>query len=610
MIVDCQYKPLQRIVFIIQQASIIHDKPRLLDRSKPAGGLEMINPEIAKIFYYMADILEMKNVAWKPIAYRKAARVIESWQVDLATVYKRGGLKALEDIPGIGESMAAKIEEFIKTGKVNEFEKLKKQMPVNVEELMEVEGLGPKRVMLLYKKLGIRTRKELEAAAKAGKISKIPSLGKKSEENILKAISFAKTSGKRKLLGHALPIVNEILEQLRKQPYIKRAEIAGSAARKKETVGDLDFLIITTRPKEAMDFFTSLPAVNRIIAKGPTKATVIYNDIEADARVLKPEEFGSAMQYFIGSVDHNVALRRIAISKGYKLSEYGLFKGKKQIAGKDEKDVYTLLGLQWMPPELRENRGEVEAAQKGKLPKLVELRDINCDLQMHTKYSDGNNTVAEMASACQKLGYSFCAITDHVGQLAVAGAMSRKEVLKQRKEIEKLNDKLKGFTILHGAEVDIKLNGELAAPTDLLKNYDLVLASIHQGLGRSKEQQTERMVKAMSNKYVNVIAHPTGRLINERPGYQLDFEKVFKAARENNVAVEANGYPNRMDLSDVNAKAAKDAGVMLSLGTDSHSVNQLQFMELGVSIARRAWCEKKDVLNTLPLSAFKKRISR
>jgi len=565
----------------------------------------MINQEIARIFYFMADMLEMKNVAWKPIAYRKAARNIESLSEDLAEIYKRGGIKALEEIPGIGVAISGKIEEYIKTGKVQSFEKMKVEMPVKIEELTNIEGLGPKRIMLLYKKLKIRNLRDLEAAIKAGKIRNLPGMGKKSEENIVKAISFAKTSGQRMPLGLALPIAREIVSLLTNQSYIDRVEIAGSTARRKETVGDLDILITSSKPQKAMDFFTKMPAVARVLAKGSTKATIIYNDIQADARVLPPEEFGSALQYFIGSKDHNVALRRIAIKKGYKLSEYGLFKGEKRIAGKDEEEIYSKLGLKWIPPELRENRGEIEAAMQNKLPKLIELKDIRGDLQMHTTWSDGNNSVEEMARECKKLGYNYCCITDHVGQLAVAGAMNKKDILTQRKEIGKLNGKLSNFQIMQGAEVDIKLNGELAADEDILKQYDYVLAAIHQGLSRSKEQQTERMIKAMETGHVDVISHPTGRLINERPGYELDFEKLFKVAKENNVALELNAFPSRMDLNDANARAAKDAGVMLSIGTDAHSINQLKFMELGVFIARRAWCEKKNILNTLSFDKFK-----
>lgn len=570
----------------------------------------MINSEIAEIFYRMADILEMKQIEWKPIAYRNAARSIESLSKDLKEIHEKEGLKGLNNIPAVGKHLAEKIEEYIKTKKIGAYEKMKKKFPVKVEELMRVEGMGPKTIMLLYKKLKIKNLRDLEKAAKAGKISKLPRMGEKTEENMLKSIAFAKSSGERKPLGFALPVAEEIIEKLKKQSYINKVSIAGSAARKVETVGDIDILITTKNPKKTMDFFTKLPNVKRVIAKGPTKSTVIYNNIEVDARVVKPDQFGSALQYFIGSKSHNVALRKIAIKKGYKLSEYGLFKGKKAVAGKDEKGIYKKLGMRWIPPELRENTGEIEAAQENKLPKLVQLKDIKCDTQMHTRWSDGKNTIEEMAKQCRSRGYKYCCITDHVGQLAVAGAMSKKDIIKQKEIIKKLNSKLKGFRVLHGAEVDIKLNGDLAADKSMLKQFDWVLAAIHQGLKRNKEQQTKRVIDAIENKYVNAVAHPTGRLINQRPGYNLNFKKVFKAAKENNVTLEINAYPTRLDLNDVNARAEKDYGLNISIGTDAHHIDQLRYMELGVAVARRAWCEKKNILNTLSLKKFLKKISR
>ncbi len=568
----------------------------------------MKNQEIANIFYSIADILEMKEVEWKPIAYRKAARSIESLSKDIEEIYKQGGQKELEKIPGVGEGIAKKIIEYLNTGKIKEYEKLKKSIPVKVEELMNVEGIGPKKIILFYKKLKIKNLKDLEKAAKSGKIRKLPRMGEKTEENILKAIAFAKRAGKRKILGYALPIANEIVSKLKKLKEVNQIQICGSTVRKKETIGDIDILVTTKNPKKVMDYFTNMEGVERIVAKGPTKSTIVYNSIEVDLRVVNPNSFGSAVQYFVGSKEHNVVLRRIAISKGYKLSEYGLFKGNKKIAGKNEKEIYKRLGLKWIPYELRENRGEIEAAKKNKLPKLVEMEDILSDLQMHTRYSDGNNTVEEMVNACKKRGLKYIAITDHIGQLAVAGAMTSKEVKKQRKEIEKLNSKFKNFKILQGAEVDIKLNGSLAADKKVLKELDIVLAAIHSGLRRGKKEQTKRILSAIESGYVNIIAHPTGRLINTREGYELDWEKIFEAAKKNNVALEINAYPTRLDLNDIHAKAAKEADVMLSIGTDSHSVEHLRFLELGVYVARRAWCEKKNIINTLPLNRFKKKL--
>jgi DNA polymerase (family 10) len=568
----------------------------------------MKNQEIAKIFYAIADMLEVKGVPWKPIAYRKAARSIESMSEDIEKFYKEKGIEGLEKIPGVGKDIAQRIVEYLKTGKIEKYEKLKKSLPVNVEELMSIEGIGPKTIKLLYKKLKVKNLKDLEKAARAGKLRNLPRFGEKSEENILKSIEFAKKSGERKPLGYGLEIAEEIVSKLKKLKEINKIQICGSTARKKETIGDIDILITTKQPTKVMDFFTSMDGVSRIIAKGPTKSTIVYGNIQVDLRVVDPKNFGSAVQYFVGSKEHNVALRRIAISKGYKLSEYGLFKGNKRVAGEKEEDIYKKLGMDWIPYELRENRGEIEAAQKHKLPKLVEIKDVISDLQMHTKYSDGSNTVEEMALANKKKGLKYIAITDHVGRLKVAHAMSLKDIRKQRKEIDKLNSKFKNFKILQGAEVDINLDGSLAATPKMLKELDIVLGAIHSGLKRSKKEQTKRIISAIESGYVNIIAHPTGRIINMRQGYELDWDKVFEAALKNNVALEINAFPTRMDLNDIHARAAMEAGVMLSIGTDSHSVEHLRFLKLGAYIARRAWCEKKHIINTLPLKKLKKKL--
>lgn len=564
----------------------------------------MKNQDIANLLYNIGDILEIKGVDWKPIAYRKAAFSIESLSEDIEQIYKKGGQKALEEIPGVGKAIAEKIIEFLKTGRIAEYDKLKKGLPLKIDELMRIEGLGPKRIMLLYKKLKVKNLRELEAAAKAGKISKIPSLGEKTEENLLKSIAFAKLSGKRKILGYALPVADEIVSNLKKLKEVAQIQVCGSIARKKETVGDIDILVTTNSPAKVVDYFSKMKDVKRVLAKGATKSSIIYKEIECDLRVVEPKSFGSAVQYFVGSKEHNVALRKIAISKGFKLSEYGLFKGESKIAGANEEEIYKKLGLKWIPFELRENRGEIQAAQKNKLPKLIQLKDIKCDLQMHSNYSDGANTVEQMALQCKKLGLKYMAVTDHIGQLAIAGAMNPKQVLKQRKEIDKLNSKLKDFTVLQGAEVDIKLDGSLAADNKVLKHLDFVVGSIHTGLRRTKDEQTKRIIKAVESGFVNVIGHPTGRLINAREGYELDWEKVFESAKKNNVALEINAYPTRMDLTDSIARSAKDAGVMLSIGTDSHSVEQLKNIELGVFIARRAWCEHKNIINTFSLKEF------
>lgn len=567
------------------------------------------NQDIAAILYRIAEVLEIKNIKWEPIAYSKAARNIESLSEDLETVYRRGGIKALMEIPGIGKGISRNVEEFIKTGKIKKYDELKKSIPIDIDSLSNVEGLGPKKIMMLYKKLKIKNLGDLEKAAMEGKLQKLHGMRKKTEENILKAIQFTQTSGERKSLGYALPMAREIQALLKKQSYINRVEIAGSLARRKETIGDIDILITTSKPEQAIDFFTSLPKVKRVIAKGDTKSTVVYEDMQVDCRVLQPEEFGSALQYFIGSKDHNVAVRRIAIKNGCKLSEYGLFKGTTRIAGKTEDEIYSRLGMQTPPPEIRENHGEIDAALKHKIPKLVELNDIKGDLHMHTNYSDAENTVEEMARACKALGYSYCAITDHFSPIGITNSLTMAKLKKQRKEIDAAGKKL-DFPILHGAEVDIKMNGELFADAAILSEFDIVLASIHQGMQHTKEEMTKRMLTAMENKYVNIICHPTGRKINKRPGYELDFEKVFKAAKQNNIFLETNASPIRLDLNDVNARSAKDSGLLIPINTDAHSVDQLSLMEYGISTARRAWCTKNDILNTLSFDELLKRIKR
>jgi len=557
----------------------------------------MDNQTIAKIFFEIADMLEMQGVPWKPQAYRKAARTILSLSRELEDVYREKGEKGIDEIPGIGSRLTKKIVEMIETGKLKYYEKLKKQMPVKVEELMSVEGLGPKKIMLLYKKLGVKDLKSLEKAAREGKIAKLPRMGEKTEENILKAIAFLRKAGGRKLLSYALDLSNEIVSELKKNKDIERIQVCGSLARKKETIGDLDILVITKNNKAVMNYFTSLKGVSEVLSKGITRSTVIYHDMQVDLRVIKPESFGAAVQYFVGSKDHNIALRRVAISKGYKLNEYGLFKGSKRVAGDKEEEIYKILGFDWIPYELRENRGELEAASKHKLPKLVEIKDIKGDLQMHTKYSDGSNTVEEMVQEAIKLGHKYIAITDHVGQLAIAGSMSEKEIEKQKKEIEKVREKYPEIEVLHGAEVDIKLNGELAAPDRVLKKFDIVLGAIHSGLKRSKEEQTKRILKAMDK--ANIIAHPTGRILFQRPGYDLDFDKVYEKAVKTDTILEINAFPTRLDLNDVHIKDAIERGVKLSIGTDSHYKEQLRYYVLGVYMARRGWCEKKNIVNTM-----------
>ncbi|MAH32982.1 DNA polymerase III [archaeon] len=559
----------------------------------------MKNFEVAELLRNIAQLLEIKNeIVFKIRAYEKAALVIENLEEDIADIWKKGKLR---DIPGVGEALTEKISEFLDTGKLGYYEELKNEVPVKIEELGKVPGLGPKTIMKLYKELDVKNIKDLERAAKQRKIEKIEGLGIVVEENILKSIKFAKESGNRFLLGHVLDIAEDIKNKLIKLNEINKIEIAGSLRRKKETIGDIDILVTSKNPSKVMGFFTGMSDVKDVLAKGHTKSSVRLSEgLQVDLRIVDEKSYGAALLYFTGSKQHNITLRKIAIKKGMKLSEYGIFNKKtdKMLAGKTEKDCYKKLGLSFIEPEIREEEGEIEAAQKGKLPKFIGYNDIKCDLQMHTKYSDGNNTIMEMAEAAKKLGHEYICITDHTGNLKIANAMDEKRIKKQRKEIDKINDRLKNFRILQGAEVNIKADGNLDMKDNVLKEFDVVLAAVHSGFKNSKEKITNRIIKAMENEHADIIAHPFGRLLNKRPAYDMDFEKVLEKARETNTVLEVNAYPERLDLNDIHVRAAIKAGVKLSIGTDAHDAEQLRYYKLGIATARRGWAGKNDVVNT------------
>ncbi len=559
----------------------------------------MKNYEVAELLRNIAQLLEIKEeLVFKIRAYEKAALVIENLSEDIVEIWKKG---KLDDIPGVGEALTKKISEFLETGKLDYYEKLKKQVPVNIEELGKVSGLGPKTIMKLYRKLNVKNIKDLEKAAKQKKIENIEGLGPTVEENILKSIEFAKASGKRFLLGYALDIAEEIKNRLKKLKQVNKIEVAGSLRRKKETIGDIDILITSKNPAKVMDFFTKMNDVEDVLAKGHTKSMVrLKEGLQADVRVIAEKSYGAALLYFTGSKQHNIALRKIAIKKGMKLSEYGLFsrKTKKILAGKTEQECYKKLGLSYIEPEIREEEGEIELAAKGKLPKLVGYNDIKGDLQLHTKWSDGSNTIMEMDLAAKKLGHQYICITDHSGNLKIANALDEKRIKKQIKEIDKANKKLKNFTILKGTEVNIDANGKLDMKDNVLKELDIVLAAIHSGFKNPKEKITQRLLKAMENPHVDIIAHPFGGLINERPAYEMDFNKVLEKAKQTNTILEINAYPERLDLNDIHVRAAVKAKVKLSIGTDAHEASELRYYNLGIATARRGWATKKDVINT------------
>ena len=559
----------------------------------------MRNREIADIFDEIADLYEMKGVDFKPRAYRNAAQSIRSLGEDIKDIRDRG---ELEEIPGVGKSTMKKIEEYLKTGKVSKLDELKEDVPVDIEKITAVESLGPKKVMKLFQELGIKSLEDLEDAAKKGEIAAIEGFGEKTQKKILENIAFAEQKGERFLLGYVLPQAVDLKEKLGE--YAERIEIAGSLRRSRETVGDIDILAV---PKEGlMDRFTSLDEVKEVLMSGSKKSTVrLHGGIQVDLRAVKDESFGSAMMYFTGSKQHNVHLRRIAQKSDWKLNEYGLFKGEERLAGETEEEVMKKLGLDWIPPEMREDRGEIELAREGKLPALVERGDVISDLQMHSNWSDGKNTIAEMANACKELGHKYMAITDHAGEIRIAHGMDLDRIRKQGKEIREAEKEV-DIRILHGIEANIGKDGRIDVGKEAREEVDLVLGAIHSHFRMDRKEMNERLLTAVKGGEFHIFAHPTGRMIQERKGVDVDMDKLFGAAADAGVIMEVNAYPERLDLSGYNVKRAIEAGVRISIGTDSHRTDHLRFIDLGVATARRGWAEKKDIVNTLPLGEFEK----
>jgi DNA polymerase (family 10) len=585
----------------------------------------MLNQEIAKIFYEIAQYLEMQDVAFKPQAYEKAALNLETLSEDINEIYKKQGIEGLKKIPGVGQGMAEKIVEYIKTGKIKEYQELKKKMPVNIEELTSVEGIGPKMVRDLYKYLKIKNLKDLERAAKAKKIRNLPHFGIKTEQNILESIEFLKRSKGRFLLGEILPYVYEIINQLKNLEEVKEVSEAGSVRRRKETIGDVDILVTLknaeltrlskikhgTDAERVIDFFIKLPGVVKIWSKGPTKASIrLKEGFDVDLRVLPESQFGSALQYFTGSKEHNIVLRKIAMDKGLKLNEYGLFKGSKMIAGRTEKEVYEALGMSYIEPELRENQGEIEAALKHQLPKIIGYKDILGDLHVHSDWDGGANSIEEIAQAAIKMGYQYIGVSDHTKFLRIEHGLDEKQLALRNKEIDKINQQLttnnQQLRVLKGCEANILADGSIDIKDETLKNLDFVIAGVHSQFKMSQEEMTERIIKAMKNPNVDIISHPTGRILKRRDEYEIDFDKILKAAKETNTVLEINAYPERLDLKDVNIKKAKEMGVKMVINTDSHHIDQLRFMEFGIAQARRGWAEKEDIINTWPIDKLLK----
>jgi DNA polymerase (family 10) len=567
----------------------------------------MTNLEVAAILSEVADLLEIQGVRFKPQAYRRAAQAIETLPEDIADVARE---ERLDEIPGVGRGIAGKVREIVETGSLAYLASLRRELPVGVQELTRIEGIGPKKAAVLSRELGIRSVDDLEAAAKAGRIRDLPGFGEKTEQNILAGIAMSRTAKKRHLLGYILPVAREIEERLAGLASVRQVSLAGSIRRMKETIGDLDILATSTRPEEVMEVFSTLPGVTRVLARGTTKTSVVLaTGVQVDLRVVEEGQFGAALQYFTGSKEHNIALRRLAIARNWRLNEYGLvdLASNRMVAGEDEAGIYRALGLAWIEPELREDRGEIEAARAGTLPDLVGYGSIRGDLHVHTRWSEGAHSVGEMAEAAAALGYEYIAVCDHAETLHIARGLSPERLADQVREIERINrEGGSSVTVLSGTECNIGMDGRIDLPDSVLADLDVVVASVHSGFRQPEREMTERVVTAMHNDHVDIIGHPTGRILLAREPYRIDLAAVFEAAAALGVLLEINAFPGRLDLSDVNARSAREAGVRFSLGSDAHSRENLRYMELGVATARRGWLTADDIANTRPLAGLRR----
>ena len=567
----------------------------------------MDNSTIARMFTDVADLLEIQGGAnvFRIRAYRNAARTVESLGAS-AEAAVRTGAPRLDGLPGIGKDLAGKIKEIVETGKLALLEELKQQIPEGLLAMVRLPGLGPKRARLIHDELGIEDLDALALAAREGKVHVIKGLGPTLEARILRSIADAKIRSARHRLADAEAAVAPLVEYLKADKSVRRIEVAGSYRRRAETVGDVDILVTAKKADTIAERFVTYPEVTQVLAKGETRSSVVLRSgLQVDLRVVPDASYGAALYYFTGSKEHNVTARTQAVRRKLKVNEYGVFRGETRVAGRTEEDVFKALGLAWIPPELRENRGELDRAAHGTLPSLVTVDDIRGDLQMHTTDSDGKATLEEMAGACRARGYQYMAVTDHSAAVRVAGGLDKAGFRKQYTAIDRLQARLKGLTLLKSAEVDILDEGRLDLDDDVLAEMDVVVVSVHSRFGMPRVEMTRRIVKAIQHPRVNILAHPTGRLIGRREPYQVDMEEVVKAARDHGVALEINAQPHRLDLNDAYAFMAREAGVKLVVSTDAHRPAELAYMRYGVDQARRAWCEPRDVANALPLAKFR-----
>ncbi|HLB42832.1 MAG TPA: DNA polymerase/3'-5' exonuclease PolX [Gammaproteobacteria bacterium] len=568
------------------------------------------NADIATAFYKLANLLDIEGAnPFRVRAYRNAARLIESLTRNVADLIAQG--EDIKELPGIGKDLAEKITTLVKTGKFPLLKEVEARIPPVLSELLKIEGLGPKRVQLLYRKLRIKSINDLKVAIDKGQVRQLTGFGEKTEQKILQGILHREQYIKRTKLADTFSLVDSLIRYLKKIKGVEQIECAGSFRRRKETVGDLDMLVAAKNGKDVIDHFIQYDETSEIISQGATRSTIrLHSGIQVDLRVVSKKSYGAALLYFTGSKDHSIALRKLALEKKFKMNEYGIYKRNKQLAGKTEEDMYHQLGLSYIEPELRENHGEIEASKTNALPKLITLNDIRGDLHSHTNATDGIHHLEAMVNAAKTLGYEYIAITDHSKHLTVARGLDKKALLQQIRQIDKLNQKFKKFVILKAIELDILEDGSLDLPSDVLKELDCRVCSVHSKFNLSFKQQTERIIRAMDNPLFNILAHPTGRLINKREPYPFDLEKIMQAAKERGCILELNAQPVRLDLDAIHCQMAKEIGVRISISSDAHSIEQLNYMKLGIFQARRGWLEKSDVINTRPLSALKSLLKR
>ena len=568
------------------------------------------NNDIAAVFEEIADLLEIEQAnPFRIRAYRNAARTIQGLSEEVRDLIQEGF--DLDQLPGIGEALAEKIVEIVRTGKCQALEKLRQEGGKGLVELLHIPGLGPKRVAILYHELDVQTPQQLLRAIKDGRLHQLRGFGEKTEQNILDMLQVHAEQERRFKLAVAAQYAQSLVDYLREANEIEEIVIAGSYRRCKETVGDLDILVTTNQPKPVVERFTRYDEVKEVLSEGTTRSSIILrNGLQVDLRVVKPESFGAALHYFTGSKQHNIAIRRRGQQRGLKINEYGVFKDEQLIAGKTEASVYKAVGLPYIPPELRENSGEIEAAETGRLPSLVELDDLTGDLHVHTMATDGHNTIEEMARAAQQLGFTYIAITEHSKRLTVTHGLDEKRLLQQIEEIDCLNQRLTGITVLKGIEVDILEDGSLDLPDPILAQLDLVIGAVHSKFHLSRAKQTTRILKAMDHPHFSMLAHPSGRLLEHREPYDVDMARIIHQASERGCYLELNAHPERLDLLDTHCRMAKEAGVLVSINSDAHTIADLANLKYGIGQARRGWLEKRDVLNTLPLQEVRRLLKK